>query len=61
MSRAERHDALSGAEQCLLGRRLRKPWLLNVNFTTPHWPWEGPHDKAASDELTERMKAGPAA
>ena len=34
------------------------PWLLNLNFTTPHWPWEGPHDKAVSDELTARIKAG---
>jgi arylsulfatase A-like enzyme len=28
-----------------------RPWLLNLNFTTPHWPWEGPQDKAHSDEL----------
>jgi arylsulfatase A-like enzyme len=34
------------------------PWLLNLNFTTPHWPWEGPRDKAVSDELTARIKAG---
>jgi arylsulfatase A-like enzyme len=31
------------------------PWLLNLNFTTPHWPWEGPGDKAVSDELTARI------
>ena len=41
-----------------LGRRQDKPWLLNVNFTTPHWPWEGPNDKATSDELTKRIEAG---
>jgi arylsulfatase A-like enzyme len=34
------------------------PWLLNLNFTTPHWPWEGPGDKATSDELTARLKGG---
>lgn len=34
------------------------PWLLNLNFTTPHWPWEGPKDKAVSDGLTARIKAG---
>ena len=22
-----------------------RPWLLNLNFTTPHWPWEGPNDR----------------
>ena len=39
-------------------RRHNKPWLLNLNFTTPHWPWEGPGDKAVSDGLTARIKAG---
>ena len=34
------------------------PWLLNLNFTTPHWPWEGPGDQAVSDELTARIKGG---
>jgi arylsulfatase A-like enzyme len=28
-----------------------RPWLLNLNFTTPHWPWEGPGDQAESDRL----------
>ena len=36
----------------------RAPWLLNLNFTTPHWPWEGPEDQAVSDELTARTRAG---
>lgn len=35
-----------------------KPWLLNLNFTSPHWPWEGRGDKAVSDEITARIKAG---
>ena len=35
-----------------------RPWLLNLNFTTPHWPWEGPGDRAVSDELTARIKGG---
>ena len=30
-------------------RRHRKPWLLNLNFTTPHWPWEGPGDQEVSE------------
>ena len=41
-----------------LHRPHRAPWLLNLNFTTPHWPWEAPGDKAVSDGLTARMKAG---
>ncbi|GIF21583.1 arylsulfatase A-like enzyme [Actinoplanes tereljensis] len=34
------------------------PWLLNLNFTSPHWPWEAPGDRATSAELTARAKAG---
>jgi len=35
-----------------------QPWLVNLNYTTPHWPWEGPGDQAVSDELTRRIEAG---
>ncbi|MFD9961190.1 sulfatase [Amycolatopsis sp. NPDC058986] len=35
-----------------------RPWLLNLNFTTPHWPWETRDDKAVSDELSARIRAG---
>jgi arylsulfatase A-like enzyme len=41
-----------------LRQRRSEPWLLNLNFTTPHWPWEGPGDRAVSDGLTARIKAG---
>ncbi|MEB2528810.1 sulfatase-like hydrolase/transferase [Kocuria rosea] len=41
-----------------IGRDHGKPWLLNLNYTTPHWPWEGPGDRAVSDELTARVKSG---
>ncbi|XVQ08799.1 sulfatase family protein [Spirillospora sp. CA-255316] len=34
------------------------PWLLNLNFTAPHWPWEGPGDRRTSEEITARVKAG---
>jgi arylsulfatase A-like enzyme len=40
------------------GARSSQPWLLNLNFTSPHWPWEGPGDRAVSEELTARLKAG---
>jgi arylsulfatase A-like enzyme len=39
-------------------RRRSEPWLLNLNFTTPHWPWEAPDDQAVSAGLTTRIKAG---
>lgn len=34
------------------------PWFTCLNYTTPHWPWEGPGDRAVSDALTARAKAG---
>ncbi|WP_329196899.1 MULTISPECIES: sulfatase family protein [unclassified Streptomyces] len=35
-----------------------KPWLLNLNFTTPHWPWIAEGDTAESAEIVRRIKAG---
>ncbi|MFI9328760.1 sulfatase [Kitasatospora sp. NPDC052868] len=37
-------------------RRHEKPWLLNLNFTTPHWPWiaEGDTEEAARLEKAVR-------
>jgi len=35
-----------------------RPWLLNLNFTTPHWPWETEDDKEISDRLTAKIAAG---
>lgn len=40
------------------GARGSQPWLLNLNFTSPHWPWEGRGDKAVSDDITARLNAG---
>ncbi|MGH4035560.1 sulfatase family protein [Actinomycetota bacterium Odt1-20B] len=35
-----------------------KPWLLNLNFTTPHWPWIADGDEEESAEVVRRVKAG---
>lgn len=35
-----------------------RPWLLDLNFNAPHWPWEGPGDKAESDRLMGEVDAG---
>ncbi|MGW6532006.1 sulfatase family protein [Streptomyces venezuelae] len=35
-----------------------KPWLLNLNFTTPHWPWIADGDEEQSAEIVRRIKAG---
>ncbi|MET9497116.1 sulfatase-like hydrolase/transferase [Streptomyces sp. NPDC006552] len=37
-----------------------RPWLLNLNFTTPHWPWIADGDKAQSAEIVRKIKAGDA-
>lgn len=34
-----------------LRRRHEKPFYLSLHYTAPHWPWEGPKDKAVSDAM----------
>ncbi len=36
----------------------QQPWLLNLNFTTPHWPWIADGDEEESAEIVRRIKAG---
>ncbi len=31
--------------------KAKKPWLISLHFTAPHWPWEGPDDQAESARL----------
>lgn len=33
----------------------RKPFFVSLHFSAPHWPWEGPDDRAEA----ERIKANP--
>ncbi|UZJ33966.1 sulfatase family protein [Streptomyces endophytica] len=35
-----------------------KPWLLNLNFTTPHWPWIADGDEEESAKIVRRIEAG---
>lgn len=37
----------------------QSPFYLQVNFTSPHWPWEGPHDEDMSSKVTEAMRDNP--
>ncbi|MFD4371605.1 sulfatase [Streptomyces sp. NPDC058486] len=41
-----------------VSREHEKPWLLNLNFTTPHWPWIADGDEEASAEIVRRIEAG---
>ena len=34
--------------------RADRPFFLNLNFTAPHWPWEGPEDEEESRRLKAR-------
>ena len=36
-----------------------QPFYLQVNYTAPHWPWEGPTDQATSDKVTAAMADDP--
>jgi len=36
-----------------------KPFYMQVNYTAPHWPWEGPDDRDVSDRVTEALKVNP--
>ncbi|CAL9294923.1 sulfatase family protein [Streptomyces sp. SudanB182_2057] len=40
-----------------VGRRHHRPWLLNLNFTTPHWPWLAEGDAATGAEIAARVRA----
>jgi arylsulfatase A-like enzyme len=51
-------DTIADRAAGFVRRRHTKPWLLNLNFTTPHWPWEAPGDRETSAEITRRVKAG---
>lgn len=31
-----------------------QPFFINLNFTAPHWPWEGPDDEAESRRLKDK-------
>ncbi|HEX2312388.1 MAG TPA: sulfatase-like hydrolase/transferase [Thermomonospora sp.] len=51
-------DTIADRAAGFVRRRHRGPWLLNLNFTTPHWPWEAPGDREVSAEITRRVRAG---
>ncbi|PBC60995.1 twin-arginine translocation pathway signal protein [Streptomyces sp. Tue6028] len=44
-----------------VGREHDKPWLLNLNFTTPHWPWlaEGDEETGAAIAASIRSAKSP--
>ncbi|MFF4950977.1 sulfatase [Streptomyces chattanoogensis] len=43
-----------------VAREHDRPWLLNLNFTTPHWPWIADGDTEESAKIVRRIEAGEA-
>lgn len=37
-----------------------KPFFLTLNYNAPHWPWQGPEDKAYPDTMDFRRGGSPA-
>ncbi|MET9910653.1 sulfatase-like hydrolase/transferase [Streptomyces sp. NPDC006476] len=38
-------------------RKHDRPWLLNLNFTTPHWPWLAEGDAETGAEIAAKIRA----
>lgn len=35
-----------------------EPFYVQLNYTAPHWPWEGPADEATSETIRSRYESG---
>ena len=46
------------AVEHIRSRRRGTPWLLNLNYTTPHWPWIAEGDEEEAAEIARRIRAG---
>jgi arylsulfatase A-like enzyme len=44
-------ELISGKAMQFLKREHTKPFFLSLQFTAPHWPWQGPEDKALPDTI----------
>lgn len=38
-----------------ISRNHDKPFFLSLHYTAPHWPWEGPQDKARATRIREMV------
>ncbi|CAL9452864.1 sulfatase family protein [Streptomyces sp. enrichment culture] len=41
-----------------VGRDHDRPWLLNLNFTTPHWPWLTEDDEDTGAAIADEVRSG---
>jgi arylsulfatase A-like enzyme len=47
-------DLLTDRAIDFVKKRHKNPFYLNLNYTAPHWPWEGPQD----ERMSRSLKAG---
>lgn len=53
------HLVTDRAVRFITERGADEPYYVQVNYTAPHWPWEGPDDQAVSDRVTAAMAENP--
>jgi arylsulfatase A-like enzyme len=53
-------DLISEKATRFLKQSHKKPFFLSINFTAPHWPWQGPTDKAYPDSVRFPYGGSPA-
>ncbi len=49
-------DLLGAKTISFLQQTHRKPFFLSLQFTAPHWPWQGPNDPALHDSIPMSAK-----
>ncbi len=52
-------DLLTQKSVDFIKQKHEKPFFLSINFTAPHWPWQGPSDSAYPDSLNFREGGSP--
>lgn len=51
-------DLVSRRSAEFVRQHAREPFYMQVNFTSPHWPWEGPDDWETSERVTRAQLEG---
>ena len=53
-------DLLTQKAVSFLKQKHTRPFFLTLNYNAPHWPWQGPTDKAYNDTVGFRLGGSPA-
>lgn len=52
-------DLFSQKAVDFIKKKHNKPFFLTITYNAPHWPWQGPHDKAYGDSVNFRNGGSP--